>query len=195
MTAQQQYELLHKELNEQQWCLYLGTAALKNCKSQSSRTARRIRQASSSPTPNSRPSLSCANSFMESGTLSSNLKPLPHSRTKPRHMVDTGIHLRRSHQESKRWLLQRRRLPLVGRRRVHRLAGRTLETPGVTLTLRVRAAREIGCIDLAGLDWCDVGAVVELPLDGAERRRVVEGERERRGPLGLRRRYRFAAPS
>jgi hypothetical protein len=29
MTTQQQYELLHKELNEQQWRLYLGTEALK----------------------------------------------------------------------------------------------------------------------------------------------------------------------
>ncbi|SRR6266487_3729256 len=88
-----------------------------------------------------------------------------------------------------------RRLPLSGRRRVHRLAGRPLGTPGVTVTLRVRAAREIGCIDLVGLDWCDVGGVVELPLHGAERRRVVEGERERRGTLGLRRGYLCAAPS
>jgi hypothetical protein len=29
MTTQQQYELLHKALNEQQWRLYLGTEALK----------------------------------------------------------------------------------------------------------------------------------------------------------------------
>jgi hypothetical protein len=43
--------------------------------------------------PTEAPSISCANSFMVSGTPSSNLKPLPHSRTKPRHMVDTGIHL------------------------------------------------------------------------------------------------------
>src|SRR2546430_13063 len=122
-----------------------------------------------------------------SGTPSSNLKTRPHSRTELRHMVDPGVRKAAS--------ATTRRLLLVGRRRVHRLAGRTLETPGVTGTLRVRAAREIGRIELASLDWCDMGAVVELPLHGAERRRVVEGERERRGPLGLRRRYRFAAPS
>src|SRR5262250_2135295 len=29
MTTQQQYEILRKELNEQQWRLYLGTEALK----------------------------------------------------------------------------------------------------------------------------------------------------------------------
>ncbi len=82
-----------------------------------------------------------------------------------------------------------RRLPLVGRHRVHRLAGHTLGTPGVTGTLRVRAAREIGRIELAGLDWCNVAGVVKLPLYGAEWYRVVEGERQRRGTLLLRRRY------
>src|SRR5260370_33415560 len=29
MTTQQQYEILRHELNEQRWCLYLGTEALK----------------------------------------------------------------------------------------------------------------------------------------------------------------------
>src|SRR5258708_2959163 len=80
---------------------------------------------------------------------------------------------------------------LRGRRRVHRLARRPPGTPGVTVTLRVRAAREIGRIELAGLDWCDAEAVVELPLHGAERRRVVEGERHRHGTLGLRRGHRY----
>ena len=47
-------------------------------------------------------------------------------------------------------------------------------TPGVTDALRMRAAREIGRIELAGLDWCNVAGVVELPLYVAERRRVVE---------------------
>ena len=78
-----------------------------DCTSPPSRTARHIRQASSSPTPNARPSLSSAIPFMASGTPSSTLKTLPHSRTKPRHMGYTGIHLRRSHQESERWLLLR----------------------------------------------------------------------------------------
>lgn len=55
---------------------------------------------------------------------------------------------------------------------------------GVTGKLRVWAAREIGRIELAGLDWCD-GVSVKLPLHGAERRRVVEGERHRRGTLLL----------
>ncbi len=78
MMTQQQYELLHKELNEQQWRLYLGTEALK---------------------------IGYGGISQASGTPSSNLKTLPHSRTKPRHMVDTGVHLRLSHQESERRLL------------------------------------------------------------------------------------------
>jgi hypothetical protein len=57
--------------------------------------------------------------------------------------------------------------------RAHPLIMSVTVTPGVTITLRIRAACEIGCIDLAGLDWCDVGAVVELPLHGAERSRVL----------------------
>jgi len=73
---------------------------------------------------------------------------------------------------------------LRGRHRVHRLAGHTLGTPGVTGTLRVRAAREIGCIDLAGMDRGD-GVSVNLPLHEAERRCVTEGERHRRGTILL----------
>ena len=78
MMTQQQYELLHKELNEQQWRLYLGTEALK---------------------------IGYGGISQASGTPSSNLKTLPHSRTKLRHMVYTGVHLRLSHQESERRLL------------------------------------------------------------------------------------------
>src|SRR5258708_20102357 len=78
MMTQQQYELLHKELNEQQWRLYLGTEALK---------------------------IGYGGISQASGTPSSNLKTLPHSRTKPRHMVYTGVHLRLSHQASERRLL------------------------------------------------------------------------------------------
>jgi hypothetical protein len=63
--------------------------------------------------------------------------------------------------------------------------------PGVNGTLRVRAALEIGRIELAGMDWCDVAGVVELPLYGTKRRRVVEGERQRRCTFGLR----YASPS
>ena len=56
----------------------------------------------------------------------------------------------------------------------------------MTGTLGVWAAWEVGRIDLAGLKWCDVGAVVELPWHGPELRCVGKGERERLGPLGLR---------
>jgi hypothetical protein len=68
-------------------------------------------------------------------------------------------------------------------------------TPGVTVRLRVWAAWEICRIELAGVDWCDVAGVVELPLYSAKRRRVVEGERQRRGTLGFRRGYRCGARS
>ncbi|TMD25941.1 MAG: hypothetical protein E6J04_18600 [Chloroflexi bacterium] len=64
----------------------------------------------------------------------------------------------------------------------------------MTVTLRVRAAREIGCIDLAGMDRGD-GVSENLPLHEAERRRVAEGERHRRGTPGLRRGYQCAARS
>ena len=36
-----------------------------------------------------------------------------------------------------------------------------------------------------------MAAVVELPLHVSERRRVIEGERHRHAPLGLRRGYRY----
>jgi hypothetical protein len=89
-------------------------------------------------------------------------------------MVDTGMHLRLSHQGSGRRLQLGPALPLVGRRRVRRRPGRMPGTPGVTVRLRVWAAWEICRIELAGVDWCDVAGVVELPLYSAEWRRVVE---------------------
>ncbi len=62
-------------------------------------------------------------------------------------------------------------MPFVGHRRVTGWPYACY--PGVAGTLRVRAAREICCIEYAGLDWCNVAGVVELPLYIAERRRVV----------------------
>ena len=56
------------------------------------------------------------------------------------------------------------------------------DAPGMIVTLRVRAAGEIGGIEYAGLHWCDF-PTVELPLYVAERCRVAEGERHRLGPL------------
>ena len=84
-------------------------------------------------------------------------------------------------------------LPLVGRRTVQRLTDLPLGTPSMTGTLRVRAAREIGRIEFAGVDRSD-GVRENLPLHEAERRCVTEGEGYRRSTLLLWRGYLCPVP-